>query len=67
MEEVTNMASLGDVLVGLAYLGAKKGIEKLSKGKISSDSIDAKTQRYVQDVQKRQEKEKKELENKYNK
>ena len=59
------MASLDDFLLYAAYTGVKKGIEKLSKGKITGEDIDNRVERKARQLQKEQDKVRKKLEQKY--
>lgn len=59
------MATLEEVLVYAAYTGIKKGIEKLTKGKISADKIDSRVEKRMNQFQKDQDRLRKEIERKY--
>lgn len=48
-----------------AYTGVKKGIEKLTKGKISADKIDSRVEKRMNQFQKDQDRLRKEIERKY--
>lgn len=56
------MSSLDDFLLYAAYTGVKKGIEKLSKGKITGEDIDNRVERKARQLQKEQDKVRKKLE-----
>ena len=47
------MATLEDVIVYAAYTGIKKGIEKLTKGNVSSDDIDNRVEKRMNRFQKK--------------
>lgn len=59
------MATLEDVIAYAAYTGIKKGIEKLTKGKVSSSDIDNRVEKRMSRFQKDQDRLRKEIEKKY--
>lgn len=59
------LETVESVLVYAAYTGAKIGIEKLTKGKISADKIDSRVEKRMNQFQKDQDRLRKEIDKKY--
>lgn len=59
------MATFEDFIAHALYTGAKMGIEKLSKGKITSEKIDNRVEKRMNQFQKDQDRLRKEIEKKY--
>lgn len=59
------MAKFEDFIAYALYTGAKMGIEKLSKGKITSEKIDNRVEKRMNQFQKDQDRLRKEIEKKY--